>query len=120
MPACCSNLSELLVPRFFKALGDPTRVAVLANLAQGGCACTVSQVAECLPVDLSVVSRHLHVLRDAGIVTARRIGKEVHYQVSYGALVRTLRQIADALESCCPEDAKGGTCVCQPGADPKY
>ncbi len=111
MSTCGSDLNELLMPRFFKALGDPTRVAVLATLAEGGCSCTVSQVADCLPVDLSVVSRHLRVLRDAGIVTANRLGKQVHYQISYGVLVRTLRQLADAIEACCPEDASTG-CRC--------
>ena len=115
MKTCCSDLNELLVPRFFKALGDPTRVAVLATLTEGGCSCTVSQVAGCLPVDLSVVSRHLRVLREAGIVTAERVGKEVHYRVSYGALVRTLRQIADAIESCCPDGKPVGPgCRCDP------
>ena len=116
MVDCCSGLRDLLVPKFFKALGDPTRVAVLAQLAEEGCTCTVGQVASCLPVDLSVVSRHLGVLRDVGIVVAERRGKEVHYRVSYGALVSTLRQLADAIESCCPEPA--GACE-QPGCECK-
>jgi DNA-binding transcriptional ArsR family regulator len=99
---CCAGLEDLLVPRFFKALGDPTRVAILARLAQSCGPSTVGSVAGCCPVDLSVVSRHLRVLRDAGIVVAERRGKEVLYSVRYDALAQTLRQLADAIEACCP------------------
>ena len=116
MVECCQDLSQLLVPKFFKALGDSTRVAVLARLAQSGGSCTVSEVAECCPKDMSVISRHLGVLRDAGIVSAERHGKEVHYQLSYGALAKTLRQLADAIEACCPETESGGETACGCGA----
>ncbi|MHB9023641.1 MAG: ArsR/SmtB family transcription factor [Armatimonadota bacterium] len=101
--ACCSGLGELLDPRFFKALCDPRRVAILARLAALCAPCTVSKIAECCPTDLSVVSRHLAVLREAGILSAEKRGKEVYYAVRYPELVRTLRQLADALEACCPE-----------------
>jgi len=89
----------------FKALADPNRVALLARLADCGRPCTVSEIACCLPVDLSVVSRHLRQLRDAGILHAERRGKEVYYTVRYGELVRTLRTLAGTIEACCPDGA---------------
>ena len=103
-PACCAQIAALLEPRFFKALCDPTRIALLARMAQWPGASTVTQIAECCPVDLSVVSRHLSVLREAGIVTARKQGKEVWYRVRYRELASTLRTIADAIEQCCPKE----------------
>jgi chemosensory pili system protein ChpA (sensor histidine kinase/response regulator) len=45
----------------FSALADPTRLAILTSLAIGGSG-TVSEVAGCCPVDLSVVLRHLKIL----------------------------------------------------------
>ena len=98
--ACCPGIAELLEPRFFKALCDPNRIAILARLAQCCAPRTVSQIAECCPVDLSVVSRHLAMLRDAGVLDAHKRGKEVYYTVRFSKLVSTLRALADGLEAC--------------------
>ena len=95
------SLLDLLSPRFFKALGDPTRVGILTWLAAGRRECTVSEVAEACTVDTSVVSRHLAHLRDAGILSNERRSKEVFYRVRAAHLVSFLRQLADAIERCC-------------------
>jgi DNA-binding transcriptional ArsR family regulator len=96
-----TRLEELLDPEFFRALCDPRRNAILAELA-GCCApLPVTQAAECCPVDLSVVSRHLAVLRRAGLVEAERRGREVHYTINVTAIAERLRAVADALETCC-------------------
>ena len=99
-PGCCAGLRELLSPRLFKALGDPNRVALLARLADCRGGCTVSEAAACCNVDLSVVSRHLALLRDAGILEAQRRGKQVFYSVRATALADTLRTLADLLSGC--------------------
>jgi DNA-binding transcriptional ArsR family regulator len=103
---CCSGLESLLTPGMFKALSDPHRIAILIRLAESCASSNVSQVAECCSVDLSVVSRHLAILRKAGIVESTRCGKEVFYSVCYLGMVVALRKIADALESCCSGGAK--------------
>jgi DNA-binding transcriptional ArsR family regulator len=91
-----------MAPEFFKALGDSRRLTILMLLATGGSSWTVSQVSDELPIDVSVVSRHLTQLRNAGILGAERCGKEVRYTVRYDAIVQLLRQLADAIEQCCP------------------
>ncbi len=100
--ASCPCLDGLLDPKLFKALSDQNRISLLVGLAQCGAPCSVSQIAECCPVDFSVVSRHLAILRDAGILEAQKQGKEVYYSVRFQNLVGTLRTIADAIEACCP------------------
>ena len=96
------------VPRgVFKALADPSRMAILARLAPLPHGVPVSEVAACCPVDLSVVSRHLKLLREAGLVAAERRGRQVLYRAQIDDLVTLLRQVADALERCCP----GGSCT---------
>ncbi len=103
----CCEVDSLLEPRFFRALCDPSRIALLARLAQCCEPCSVSQLAQCCPTDLSVVSRHLATLRDAGILSCEKRGKEVFYQVRYDELVKTLRSLADCFEACCgsePDD----------------
>lgn len=98
------NLDRLLSPKFFKAMCDPNRTAILAHLAERCIPLSVGQIAEQLPVDVSVVSRHLGILRDAEILVARKRGKEVYYTLNTRNLVATLRSIADAFEACCPEE----------------
>jgi ArsR family transcriptional regulator len=111
--ACCRPVDGLLDPAFFKALGDPTRVKLLACLIKCGRACGVGEVADCCAVDLSVVSRHLQSLARAGLVQPTRTGRQVSYQVRYADLCRTLRGLADAVEECAPAAANATAACCQ-------
>ena len=104
--SCCSGLGGLLSPRLFKALSDPKRVSLLVRLAEERCSCTVSQVAEGSDIDLSVVSRHLAILREAGIIKCVKRGKEVWCTVQTDTLARILRELAGALEVCCPTGSR--------------
>lgn len=111
--ACCKPIDKALDPELFKSLCDPTRVALLACLAKCGRGCSVSEVAECCSVDLSVVSRHLSLLSRVGILHAEKRGRTVLYSVQYGRLCSSLRSIADAVEACCPTNlAKSGVGAC--------
>lgn len=115
---CSLDLSSLLPPDFFKALADPSRLEILCRLAMGREAQTVSEVASCCPQSISVVSRHLGSLRDAGIVRCTKRGREVRCEVAFDVVVRTLRDLADALEACCGGEA-GDSAGCDvPGDEP--
>jgi predicted transcriptional regulator len=74
----------------------------------------VTEVAACCSVDMSVVSRHLGMLADAGILESTKTGRNVSYRVRYAELTQSLRALADAFEVCCPEgDCDcGGECSC--------
>jgi DNA-binding transcriptional ArsR family regulator len=61
------------------ALGDPTRRAIFERLLEQPQA--VHALAHGLPVSRPAVSQHLKVLSDAGLVIARRAGKQRIYQV---------------------------------------
>lgn len=105
---CCSpNLEQWLVPELFRALSDPNRLSILAWLARSDEDQTVTDVGSCCSVDLSVVSRHLRTLREAGVVAAERHGKEVRYRLQARELATLLRNLADALEACCPDERTG-------------
>ena len=93
-----SDLGAVVSHQLFRALGDPTRVRLLDLLAERCRACSVSELADCLDVDLSVVSRHLALLRAAGVLRATKTGRNVLYEIQFQALAETLRGIADTLE----------------------
>ena len=67
--------------RFFKALGDETRLRLVALLSQQepGRAMCVGRLARELGVTDSAVSQHLRVLKDLGLVHVQRRGYRLHY-----------------------------------------
>jgi DNA-binding transcriptional ArsR family regulator len=67
--------------RFFKALGDETRLCLVALLTQQdpGRALCVGRLAQELDVTPSAVSQHLRVLKDLSLVQAERRGYRIHY-----------------------------------------
>lgn len=65
--------------RFFQALGDNTRLRLLNLMGeQEVCVCYFVEI---LRTSQPKVSRHLAYLRNAGIVSARREGKWMHYRI---------------------------------------
>ena len=54
----------------FAALGDPTRLAIVARLAEGDA--SVKELAEPFSMSLPAISRHLKVLERAGLITRGR------------------------------------------------
>ncbi len=101
-PGCCDpseELGSLLTPALFRSLADPVRLQVVARLALATGPMTVSEVTDCCGVHLSGVSRHLKTLREAGVVEAEKVGREVRYRLVRDHLVSHLRQLADLLES---------------------
>lgn len=58
----------------FAALADPTRRALLDQLQRDG-ECAVSELAAAHAVSQPAVSRHFRVLREAGLVSVRQVGR---------------------------------------------
>jgi DNA-binding transcriptional ArsR family regulator len=64
----------------FKALSDPTRQKIVLMLE--GRKRTVSEIVEFFNLSQPTISRHLSVLKNAGLVTAERRGQNVYYDVA--------------------------------------
>lgn len=69
--------------RAFAALGDPARRSIVLSLAGG--AATVRDIAAPFDMTRPAISRHLRVLKDAGIVKSTASGRENWYSLSDGA-----------------------------------
>ena len=63
----------------FEALGDPNRREILRLLGEGDKA--VSELAEAMPISRPAVSRHLRLLRHAGLVTEQAEGTRRIYHL---------------------------------------
>jgi DNA-binding transcriptional ArsR family regulator len=62
-----------MLDNVFSALADPTRRAILARLAEGES--SVGELAEPFDISLPAISRHLRVLRNAGLVLRHKDGR---------------------------------------------
>jgi ArsR family transcriptional regulator, cadmium/lead-responsive transcriptional repressor len=78
----------------WSAIGDPSRRRVLDLLVSSGEASAWS-LAEHVPFSRQAVSKHLVVLEQAGLVSRRKRGREVLYQVEADRLDEAARAMAD-------------------------
>jgi len=72
---------EIESHQFFHALSDPTRLRCLALLNSQGEVC-VCELTRTLGQSQPKISRHLGLLRDLGVVEARRAGVWMHYRIT--------------------------------------
>jgi ArsR family transcriptional regulator len=93
-PLCCACLHmytksniyaqmNILPEQFFKILADPTRLRVLVLLAGEGELC-VCELTHALDEVQPKISRHLGLLREAGVVLDRRQGQWIYYRLNPG------------------------------------
>lgn len=75
------------VARVFKALGDPTRVALISLIArsEGGEAC-ICDLTEPVGLSQATVSHHMRLLAEAGLVTREQRGRWAYFAVNGDAL----------------------------------
>ncbi len=66
---------------FFKALSHPVRLCIIANLASGGEKC-INEMQSCLEVSQPLVSQHIKVLKNCGIISMRKDGNNRYYSIS--------------------------------------
>jgi len=71
-----------------KALGHPTRLWMAEQLADGEkCVC---ELGEFIDADFSTISKHLSVLKQAGVVEDEKRGKQVYYRLKVPCILKYL------------------------------
>ena len=90
-----AGVDDSIVVEQFKALGDPVRWAIVRELRAGKrCACELSDIAEVSP---PLLSHHLKVLREAGLITGTKRGRWVDYALDAAALHELFRHTQPAM-----------------------
>lgn len=101
--ACVAVLDE----KFFKAFSEPARVAIFREVVLLGEA-DIAAISERFPQDRSVISRHLQLLADAGILNATKRGRQVFYSVDGIGIAAKLEAVLTTVRAlqpiCCPAD----------------
>lgn len=91
-----SNASDALASApVFAALGDTTRLALVSRLSDGKPR-SIVQLGEGLELTRQGVTKHLHVLKQAGIVTCERIGRESRFTIEPDPIAKARDYLARA------------------------
>jgi DNA-binding transcriptional ArsR family regulator len=76
----------------FAALGDPTRLALLDRLSNGGPA-SITVLADRFDLTRQGISKHLQVLASAGVIDGRREGREHVWAINPDRLAEARRRL---------------------------
>ena len=83
-----TRTTNYLITEVFDALAHPSRLEILDLLRDGeACVCHIQAI---LDQRQSYISQHLNVLRHAGLVSSRKDGLRVYYQVSDAQLFQVI------------------------------
>jgi DNA-binding transcriptional ArsR family regulator len=99
--------------RLLSALGDPTRQEIIALLLDGPEPTAVNDIAGRVRLSQPAVSHHLRILKEAGIVTVERSGKQRLYSLAGPQAFAPLAELITAVQSC---PAAAGTSAPSPEA----
>lgn len=81
----------------FKALSHPARLFMVKQIAEGEkCVC---ELVKMLELDTSTVSKHLTVLRNAGVVKVEKRGNNVYFRIRMECVVGFFSCVRKALET---------------------
>ncbi|MBN1127319.1 MAG: winged helix-turn-helix transcriptional regulator [Sedimentisphaerales bacterium] len=83
--------------RVLKTVGHPDRLAIVEMLEHGEM--SVNEIAEVLGTKQSITSQHLNMMRDKGVLYARREGIKVFYGIENKNVIRLLHCIHQSCDT---------------------
>lgn len=86
------------VSDMLRTAAHPQRLAILDVLGSGGRLCN-SEIQERIGVEQAILSQHLTLLRDKGVLTCEREGKYTYWRIRIPGFLAIVR----SLENCCEE-----------------
>ena len=97
MPYALEEEINQLHAEICAGLADPKRILILYALHEK--ACNVNELVELLGLSQPMISRHLKVLRERGMVITNRIGATVEYSIADERLIQALDLLRAVLGS---------------------
>ena len=87
--------------KFFRPLSEPVRQQLIKYLMLNGRS-DIGTIAEHLPQDRSVISRHLRLMQEAGILICEKEGRFVYYSINGGEFLAKVESLVDQIRACIP------------------
>lgn len=79
-----------------KAIAHPTRILIIGCLEDGQ-KLTVTEIHKKLKIEQATASHHLGILRDKGVLSSKREGKNIYYYLRH----ETLKVLLTCVSGCC-------------------
>ena len=126
MPVNISSELSVSLAETFRLMGQPVRMQILLTIAsEETCVCHIEAA---LGLRQAVISQHLMVLRDAGLVAASRDGRNIFYRLAKPGLYEAISHVAvvagvpaDDLAQFSRRPLPDCPCPrCNPGVDPQF
>ena len=99
-----NDLVNVLDSFFFKALSEPIRLEILKFLLKNGRS-DILTVSQSIKKDRSVLSRHLHMMTEVGILKSEKVIRNTYFEIDAKSLTEITRvlfhKVSSAVESCC-------------------
>ncbi|MHB8899854.1 MAG: ArsR/SmtB family transcription factor [Thermoguttaceae bacterium] len=96
--------------RVVKAMAHTTRMFIVDELSRGG-ERSVSELTDMVGADISTVSKHLSLLKGAGIITDQKRGNQVYYRLHVPCILDFFRCIESVVG--CKSQGKTRCVVCE-------
>jgi ArsR family transcriptional regulator len=82
------------ISKVYTALGDEHRQRILLTFERGE-RLNIGQIVKVSTLGRTAVSHHLRVLREAGVLSSEKVGKEVYFWINRSFLVDAMETVAD-------------------------
>jgi DNA-binding transcriptional ArsR family regulator len=79
-----------------KAIAHPIRISIIDFLEDGRMR-TVTEIHKKLAIEQAIASHHLVILKDKGVLSSKREGRNIWYSLKY----KNLGQLFDCIKECC-------------------
>ena len=96
------ELVVILDSNFFKVLSEPVRIEIIKFLILNGRS-DIATIAENLPQDRSVISRHLQMMSKEGILFSEKVTRHVYYEMNGVLLINKIQSILEKCKECMPQ-----------------
>jgi DNA-binding transcriptional ArsR family regulator len=97
-----NKMVDVLDSKFFKSLSEPVRVQILRYLLLNGRA-DIGTIAQNLPQDRSVISRHLNLMQEVGILNCEKESRHMYYGINASEFLDRFVNITDLVGKCIKE-----------------
>jgi ArsR family transcriptional regulator, virulence genes transcriptional regulator len=81
-----------------KAIAHPTRISIVGCLEDGQ-KLTVTEIHKKLKIEQATASHHLGILKDKGVLSSKREGKNIYYYLRH----ETLKVLLNCVSGCCKD-----------------
>jgi DNA-binding transcriptional ArsR family regulator len=95
------ELAKNFDSKFFKSLSEPVRQQLIKYLMINGRS-DIGTIAKHLPQHRSVISRHLQLMQEAGILICEKEGRFVYYSISGQEFLAKVESLVNQIRACIP------------------